>query len=43
MVTVEKREKKTLPLIQCHIAEGSTIISDRWKAYVNLEKHGYVH
>ena len=44
MVAVEKRDEKTLlPLIQRHIAEGSTIISDCWKAYVNLEKHGYVH
>ncbi len=44
MVAVEKRDEKTLlPLIQRHIAEGSTIVSDCWKAYVNLEKHGYVH
>ncbi|CAB3996646.1 Hypothetical predicted protein [Paramuricea clavata] len=44
MVTVEKRDQKTLlPLIHHHIAKGSTIISDCWKAYVNLEKHRYVH
>jgi hypothetical protein len=26
-----------------HIAKGTTIISDCWKAYINLEKHGYEH
>ena len=32
-----------LPLIQKHIAPGTTIISDCWKAYCNLEKHDYEH
>ncbi len=44
MAAVEKRDEATLlPLIQKHIAPGTTIISDRWKAYCNLEKHGYEH
>ena len=25
------------------IAPGTVIVSDCWKAYCNLEKHGYVH
>ena len=44
MVAVEKRDEKTLlPIIQQHIAEGTTIVSDCWKAYTNLDKHGYAH
>ncbi len=44
MVAVEKRDEKTLlPIIQQHIAEGTTIVSDCWKAYTNLDKHGYLH
>ena len=44
MATVDKRDEATLlPLIQKHIAPGTTIISDCWKAYRNLEKHGYKH
>ena len=35
-------KKTLLPLIQHHIAEGSTIVLDCWEAYVNLKKHGYV-
>ena len=44
MAALDKRDEATLlPLIQKHIAPGTTIISDCWKAYCNLEKHGYEH
>jgi transposase-like protein len=44
MVAVEKRDESTLlPIIERHIAKGSIIVSDCWKAYINLEKHGYEH
>ena len=44
MVAVEKRYEKTLlPIIQQHIAEGTIIISDCWKAYTNFNKHGFLH
>ena len=40
----EIRDEATpLPLIERHIAKGSIIISDCWKAYCNLEKFGYEH
>ena len=32
-----------LPIIQKWIEPGTIIVSDYWKAYCNLEKHGYVH
>ena len=44
MAAVDKWDEATLlPLIERHIAKGTTIISDCWKAYINLEKHGYKH
>lgn len=44
LITVEKRDEQTLlPIIQKWIKPGTTIISDCWKAYCNLEKHGYMH
>ena len=44
MAAVEKRDEATLlPLIQKHIAPGTTIISGCWKAYRNLEKHRLVN
>ena len=44
LVAVEKRDEATLlPIIQKWIAPGTNIVSDCWKAYCNLEKHGYVH
>ena len=44
IVAVEKRDEATLlPLIKQWIAPGTTIVSDCWKAYCNLEKHGYKH
>ena len=44
MIAVEKRDEATLlPIIKKWIDPGTTIISDCWKAYFNLEKHGYIH
>ena len=44
LVAVEKRDEATLlPIIQKWIAPGTIIVSDCWKAYCNLEKHGYEH
>ena len=42
--TVEDRSQKTLiPLVQKWILPGTSIISDCWKGYINLEKYGYKH
>ena len=44
MVATEKRDEKTLlSIIHQHIAEGTTIVSDCWTPYTNLDKHRYVH
>lgn len=44
MIAVDKRDEATLlPLIKRWIEPGTIIISDCWKAYCNLEKHGYTH
>lgn len=44
MIAVDKRDESTLlPLIKRWIEPGTIIISDCWKAYCNLEKHGYTH
>ncbi len=44
MAAVEKRDEATLlPLIPRHIAKGTIIVSDCWKAYINLEKQEYEH
>lgn len=44
MVAVDKRDEETLlPVIKKWIQPGTLIISDCWKAYINLEKHGYKH
>ena len=44
LIAVDKRDEQTLlPLIQKWIKPGTTIISDCWKAYCNLEKYGYTH
>ena len=44
MEAVHKRDEATLlPLIERHIAMGTMTISDCWKVYINLEKHGYKH
>lgn len=39
-----KRNESTLvPLIRKHVAAGSEIHTDCWKAYINLNKYGCVH
>jgi transposase-like protein len=44
LVAVSDRSEKTLlPLIKKWIAPELIIISDCWKSYINLNKHGYVH
>ena len=44
LVAVERRDEATLlPIIQKWIEAGTIIVSDCWKAYCNLEKHGYIH
>ena len=44
IVSVRKRNRRTLwPLIFKHIRPGTNIISDGWKAYIGLDKHGYIH
>ena len=44
LIAVEKRDEETLlPLIKKWIEPGTVIVSDCWKAYYNLEKHGYTH
>ena len=44
LIPVDKRDEQTLlPIIKKWIKPGTTIISDCWKAYTNLEKYGYTH
>ena len=44
LVAVVKRDEETLlPIITKWIAPGTIIVSDCWKAYTNLDKHGYKH
>ena len=44
LMAVDRRDEETLlPIIQKWIEPGTIIVSDCWKAYCNLEKHGYVH
>ncbi|XP_028412488.1 uncharacterized protein LOC114535323 [Dendronephthya gigantea] len=44
MAAVDKQDEATLlPIIFQNIAKGTTIVSDCWKAYINLEKYGYEH
>ena len=44
IATVEDRKEQTLlNLIKQWIEPGTTIISDCWKGYVNLSRHGYIH
>ena len=44
IATVEDRTEETLlNLIKGWIEPGTTIVSDCWKGYVNLSKHGYIH
>lgn len=38
------RSAETLiPLIKKHVAEGSIIHTDSWRAYLSLPEHGYIH
>jgi hypothetical protein len=32
-----------LRIIQCHVALGTTVITDKWKGYNKLGNHGYVY
>ena len=42
--TVENRTEETpLNLIREWVAPGTVIVSDGWKAYANLGKHGYIN
>ena len=38
-----ERKKTLLRLIKEWIERGTTIVSNCWKGYVNLSKHGYIH
>ena len=38
-----RSEAVLLPIIQKYIAHGTLIITDKWKAYINLGRHGYIH
>lgn len=39
-----RRDADTLvPMIQDHVAEGSIIRTDYWRAYLELPSHGFVH
>lgn len=43
-IQVPRRDANTLlPIIQQHIAPGSTIRSDEWRAYIRLGRLGYTH
>ena len=39
----DRSEATLLPIIKHHIKPGSTIISDEWRAYYNLDRHGYIY
>ena len=42
MFVVQKRNAlRLIPLIKQNIKAGSEIVSDEWKAYHNLNAHGY--
>ena len=44
LVAVEDRNEATLlPIIKEWIEPGTLIVSDCWKSYHNLDKHGYSH
>ena len=39
----DRSEAMLLPIIETFIEKGTTIISDCWRDYCNLEKHGHVY
>ena len=44
IVPVDRRDAATLlPIIQQHIAPGTTVVSDLWAAYNTLGTQGYQH
>ena len=44
IVPVDNRTEETLlNLIKKWIKPGTLIVSDCWKGYINLQKHGYEH
>ncbi len=44
MFVVKRRDAKTLiPIIKRNIQSGSDIHSDEWRAYNEVNKHGYQH
>jgi len=41
---VEKRDRNILlPIILNEIEQGITIYFDKWRAYFNLNEHGFIH
>ena len=39
-----KRDAASLiPIIKEFIQPGTTILTDMWKSYINLDSHGYIH
>jgi len=41
---VEKRDRNTLlPIILNEVEQGTTIYSDKWRAYSTLNEHGFIH
>ncbi|XP_047988938.1 uncharacterized protein LOC125234096 [Leguminivora glycinivorella] len=39
----ERSAEILVPLIKKHVAEGSIIHTDYWRAYMSLPEHGYIH
>ena len=39
----DRKEATLLPIIQKYIKVGTTIMSDEWRSYFNLDKYGYKH
>ena len=37
------QKKDLLPVIEKHIKKGSTMVTDEWKSYQSLHRHGYNH
>ena len=43
MAVEDRNEATLLPIIKDWIEPGTLIVSDCWKSYHNLDKHGYSH